>query len=46
MRRKLAAMATVVGVALAVASPSLGDGGWGAGKNCPEPDVCAAQHAH
>jgi len=39
MRRRLAAFLVVVGAALSLASPSLGDGGWGAGIPCPD-DPC------
>ena len=38
MRRRLATLLVVVVGALALASPSLGDGGWGAGGNCS--DIC------
>jgi hypothetical protein len=39
MRRRLMTLLVVVVGALALASPSLGDGGWGAGGNCS--DMCS-----
>jgi hypothetical protein len=39
MRRKLATLLAVAAAALALASPSFGDGGWGAGGACAD-DVC------
>jgi hypothetical protein len=38
MRRRLATLVVVAVAALGLASPSFGDGGWGAGRPCD--DIC------
>jgi hypothetical protein len=44
MNRKLATLLAVVVAALALAAPSLGDGGWGSGGKDPSDDpVCPAE---